>query len=224
MAGRQTAGGHELRAVGGAAGVLTPGHFAGILVQITTSDVMVLTDFGATKAGEIAFRLIGAGAILAVGAPMVDPPHFVPCVQVIPGRRLIRMNNAVAGDASPDDRHRVHLPRRDDRHGRTAALAHHDDTAALSVLVPPPTSVDPLHPVVTRPDMAAKPGTVDLNHAIQRDSRSAFHQATAELMEQDEGGFGVNVEIATYLEGADPLGGVDEQTNREQQDLEGEFA
>jgi hypothetical protein len=72
--------------------------------------------------------------------------------------------------------------------------------------------------------MAAKPGTVDLNHAIQRDSRSAFHQATAELMEQDEGGFGVNVEIAAYLEAADPLGGVDEQTNREQQDLEGEFA
>jgi hypothetical protein len=106
------------------------------------------------------------------------------------------MNNAVAGDASPDDRHRVHLPRRDDRHGRTAALAHHDDTAALSVLVPPPTPVDPLHPAVTRPDMAAKPRTVDLNHAIQRDSRGAFHRATAELVEQDEGGFGVNVEIA----------------------------
>ena len=210
MAGRQTAGGHELRTVGGAAGVLTPGHFAGILVQITTSDVMVLTDFGAAEAGEIAFRLIGAGAILAVGAPVVDPPHFVPCVQVIPGRRLVGVNDAVAGDASPDDRHRVHLPRRDDRHGRTAALAHHDDTAALSVLVPPPTSVDPLHPVVTGSNMAAKPGAIDLNHPIQSDGRGALQQATAELVEQDERGFGVNVEIVAHLQAAYPLGGVDE--------------
>ena len=49
--------------------------------------------------------------------------------------------------------------------------------------------------------MAAKPGTVDLNHAIQRDRGSAFHQATAELVEQDKGGFGVYVEIAAYLTG-----------------------
>jgi hypothetical protein len=72
--------------------------------------------------------------------------------------------------------------------------------------------------------MAAKPGAIDLHHAIQRDLRSAFHQATAELVQQDEGGLCVNVEIAAHLEAADPLRGIDEQADREQQDLEREFA
>ena len=61
MASRQTGGGRELRTIGSAACVLTPCHFAGVRVQVRTGDVMVLTDFGAAEAGEIAFRLIGAG-------------------------------------------------------------------------------------------------------------------------------------------------------------------
>src|SRR4029077_19117069 len=135
MAGRQTAGSHELRTVRGAALILTPAHFAGILVQIWTGDTMVLTDFGAAEAGEIAFRLIGAGTIHTIGAPVVDPPHFVPGMQVVPRRRLVGVNDAVAGYTAPTDRHRARLAHRDDRHGRAAALAHYDDTAALSVLV-----------------------------------------------------------------------------------------
>ena len=145
-------------------------------------------------------------------------------MQVVPGRRLVGVNRAAGGDAPPDDRHRVSLAHRDDRHRGTPALAHHNDTAALSVLVPPPAPVDPLNAVVAGPDMATKPGAVDLNHAIQRDGRGALQQATAELVEQDEGGFGVNVEIAAYLEAADALGGVDEQADRKQQNLERELA
>jgi hypothetical protein len=182
MAGRQTAGGHELRTVGGAAGVLAPGHFGGILVQVRTGDMMMLTDFGATETGKVAFRLIGARTIHAVGTMMIDPPHLIPCVQVIPGRRFVGVNRAAGGDAPPDDRHGVRLTRRDDRDRRTAALAHHDDTAALSVLVFPPAPVDPLNAVVAGPDMATKPGAVDFNHAIQRDGRGALQQATAELV------------------------------------------
>src|ERR1700685_2067114 len=162
MAGRQTGGGHELRTVGRAARVLAPGHFAGVLVQIRTGDVMVLTDFGAAEAGEIAFRLIGAGTIHAVGATVVDPPHLIPRVRVVPTAGLVRVNGAAPGDALSDDRHGLGFSRRDDRHGRTAALAHHHDTAALSVLMLPPAPVDPLHPMIAGSDMAAKPGAIDL--------------------------------------------------------------
>ena len=54
MAGRQTGGGRELGAVRDTAGVFTPGHFAGILVQVRTGDVMVLTDFGAAEPEKVA--------------------------------------------------------------------------------------------------------------------------------------------------------------------------
>jgi hypothetical protein len=73
MARRQTTGGAELGAVRISTRILTPGHFAGILVQIWTGDVMVLTDFGAAEAGEI-LRL----------------PSFLYCTESIRENRLFR--------------------------------------------------------------------------------------------------------------------------------------
>src|ERR1700722_15136302 len=114
MAGRQTGGGHEWRTVGRAARVLAPCHFTGILVQIRTGDVMVLTDFSAAEAGEIAFRLIGAGTIHAVGATVIDPPHLIPRVQVVPTTGLDGVNGAAPGNTLSDDRHGLGFSRRDD--------------------------------------------------------------------------------------------------------------
>lgn len=219
MTRRQAAGGGELFAVGGAAGVLAPGQLAGILVQIRTGDMMMLADLGAAQPGEIAFRLIGTGTIHAVGATVVDASHLVPRVKIIPGARLVGMDDTASGDTLPDDRHGLGFSRRDDRRGRTAALAHHHDAAALSILVFAPTPVDPLKAVVAGADMAAEPRSIDLDHAAQGEFRRARKQGATEFVEQDEGGFGVTIEIPTYLEAADPLDGVDEQVNRQQQDL-----
>jgi len=54
-----------------AAHVFAPRHFAGILAEIRPGDVVVLTDLGAPQPGDIAFRLVRAGAILAVSFAMI---------------------------------------------------------------------------------------------------------------------------------------------------------
>src|SRR3954454_14436564 len=153
MAPRQVAGRPELRSVRIAARILTPGHFVGILVQVGAGDMMMLAELGASQAGIVAFRLIGAGAIHAVGAPVVDPPHLVPGMQIVPGARFVAMDRASPGDALSDDWHSFGLAHRDDRHGRATALAHHHDTAALSVLMFTPAPVDPLGTMVAGSDI-----------------------------------------------------------------------
>lgn len=103
MARRKAAGRLKLVSVRISTRILTPGDFAGILVQVGAGDMMMLAEFGAAETGKVAFRLIGAGSIRAVGAPVVDPPHLVPCVQVVPGTRFVGMDRAAPGDALSDD-------------------------------------------------------------------------------------------------------------------------
>ena len=49
-----------------------------------TGDAVVMADFSATQAAEIAFRVIRAGAVFRIGFLMIDPAHFVFAVQAIP--------------------------------------------------------------------------------------------------------------------------------------------
>ena len=53
-----------LRSVGLAAHILAPCHLAGILAKIFAADTVVLAELGTAQASEIAFNLIGAGAIV----------------------------------------------------------------------------------------------------------------------------------------------------------------
>jgi hypothetical protein len=103
-------------------------------------------------------------------------------------------------------------------------LAHHDNTAALAAAVLAQTAIDPLDPVIVRPDMTAEAGPVDLHHAAQGCRHSAREQGASELVKQDKGGLGVNVEVPAHLQAADALGGVDEQTERQKQHPEGKLA
>jgi hypothetical protein len=134
------------------------------------------------------------------------------------------MHRAPPGDAPAGDRHGINFTRRDDRHRRATALAHHHDTAALSVLMPTPPPIDPLDTAISWSKITAKPPAIDLNHATQGGRRGARQQATTKLVEQDERRFGVNIEITAHLKAADPLDSVDEQTDRQQQDLERKLA
>ena len=46
--------------------------------------MVVVADFAATQAAEIALRPIRAGAVQAVGFAVIDPLHFEPAWQSIP--------------------------------------------------------------------------------------------------------------------------------------------
>ena len=82
-----------LRAIGGAAVILAPRRLVGVLVKVAMRDVVMLTINGAAQAREVAFSLIGAGAIPAKRLRMVDPMRVVERLKVIPVRPLVGVNS-----------------------------------------------------------------------------------------------------------------------------------
>jgi hypothetical protein len=62
----------KLRTGGFPAHVFTPSHFAGILIKMRSGNMVMLADFGAAEPGEIALRLVCAGAIRAIGLAMIE--------------------------------------------------------------------------------------------------------------------------------------------------------
>ena len=93
------------------------------------------TSLRAPQPGDIALRLVRAGAILAVGIPIIDALHFKARMKIVPGSRFVGMDNAAFGDATTNDWDGLGLMFHDGRHGRTAPLARHHDATALAALV-----------------------------------------------------------------------------------------
>src|SRR5215213_20268 len=79
----------HLLAVAEAPGVFPPGSLLGIAEQIPPGDGMVVPQLAAAQAGEVGFRVVGAGPVDAVALLMVDPPHGKAGMQPGPGRALI---------------------------------------------------------------------------------------------------------------------------------------
>ena len=94
----------ELGSGGVAAHVFAPRHFAGILAEMRPGDMVMLTNLRASQPGDIAFGLVRAGAIFALGFPMIDPLHFKDRMKIVPSSRLVGMDNAASGDATTNDR------------------------------------------------------------------------------------------------------------------------
>ena len=207
----------ELGSGGVAAHVFAPRHFAGILAEMRPGDMVMLTNLRASQPGDIAFRLVRAGAIFAVGFPMIDPLHFKGRMKIVPSSRLVGMDNAASGDATTNDRDGLGLMFHDCRHGRAAPLAHHHDATALAALVLAPTPIDASEPMIFWPDVAAKPPAIDLNDPAQTGRREVRRQSASQLMQQDERGLRMQPEIAAQLKTADALGGVDEQAESHEQ-------
>ena len=161
----------ELGSGGVAAPVFAPRHFAGILAEMRPGDMVMLTNLRASQPGDIAFGLVsGAGAIFAVGFPMIDPLHFKGRMKIVPEALFMprRHGQCVAsGDATTNDRDGLGLMFHDCRHGRAAPLAHHHDATALAALVLLPTPIDASEPMIFWPDVAAKPPAIDLNDPAQ---------------------------------------------------------
>ncbi len=75
--------GRELvqRAVVLAPGVFAPRHLAGVGAEVLAADVVVLAPLGPAQPREVAFRLVGAGPVIAERDGVVDagqPPSGGP--------------------------------------------------------------------------------------------------------------------------------------------------
>lgn len=66
----------DLRPVRLAAIVLALRHLARVSMEVRAGDVVMLADLGTAQAGEERLGLIGAGAVEAVGFPVVDAAHI----------------------------------------------------------------------------------------------------------------------------------------------------
>ena len=179
--------------------------------------MVMLANLCASQSRDVAFRLVRAGAILAIGVPMVDPLHFKARMKIVPSSRLVGMDNATSGDTTTNDRDGLGLMFHDCRHGRAAPLAHHHDATALAALVLASTPIDASEPMIFWPDVAAKPPAIDLNDPAQTGRREVRRQSASQLVQQDERGLRMQPEIAAQLKTADALGGVDEQAESHEQ-------
>ncbi len=83
---RHRSGNHrrEQRAVRLTAVVLTPCHLTGILMQVLPADPVMLAELGTAQTGEVAFRLIGACAVIQERYRVVHPARIVITVQTVP--------------------------------------------------------------------------------------------------------------------------------------------
>src|SRR4051812_27438326 len=107
----QRIGGHPLVlvAVGLPAPVFPPRHLARVEAEIDAADVVVLADLGPAQAAEEAFRLIGAGPVVAEGYRVVDPLGGEAGVQGVPASRLVGVDGRAGGDAAGDHGHALVL-------------------------------------------------------------------------------------------------------------------
>jgi len=172
----------KLRAGRFPAHVFAPSHFAGILAEMGPGDVMMLADLRAAEPGEIALRLVRAGAIRAIGLAMIDPLHLEASMESVPSSCLVGVDDAPSGDAPANDRHGLGLMLHDGCHGRAATLAHHHDAKPLAVLVFAPTPIDPCGAMIFWPDMTAKPSAIDLNDPVQSGRCGVRCQSASQLV------------------------------------------
>lgn len=221
---RRAEDGDVLGLVVGAAVVLAPSGLSRVLVEVLLGDVVVLADDGAAQAGEVAFRLIGAGAVKAVGEAVVDAERVVGGFHVVPVRALIGVQHGPEGYALADDLDAIGFLLHDEGQRAALALAQDDDHAAVGVPVLGQAAVLAVLLLVLRPDGAAEVRAVHFDHAGKRHVVIALRHRLAELVGQDEGGLVLAVQIARELEGADPLRRVDEDADRRQQVDEGHLA
>src|SRR5271165_1812775 len=131
MAQGQAATCIELGSGGGAAHVFAPRHFAGILAEMRPGNMVMLADLRASQPRDIAFRLVGAGAIFAVRLAMINPFHFEARMQVVPSSCLVGVDDTASGDATTNNRDGLGLMFNHCRHSRAAPLAHHDNALAF---------------------------------------------------------------------------------------------
>jgi hypothetical protein len=202
-----------LRLVVGAAVVLAPCRLVGVLVQVLVRDVVMLAVHGAAQAGEVAFRLIGAGSVEAVGEAVVDAAGVVGELDAIPMRGLVCVDHGAERHAGADDGGALSLATNHEGQRAARALAQHYDNAAVTVLVCGQAAVLAVLLPVLRANMTAEIRAVDLHHAVEVHGVIARRHRLAQLVRQDEGRLVLAGQVARELERRNALGRVDEDAD-----------
>ena len=102
------------------------------------ADMMVNAHLGAAQPGEIAFRLVRAGAVIGhVFDRMVDALHREAGVQDVPGRAFVGMHGRSRRDMLADHRDCIGLAINDPRPRIAAALAGDNHNLPLGIHAAP---------------------------------------------------------------------------------------
>ena len=161
--------------------------------------MVMLTNLRASQPRDIAFRLVRAGAVLAVSFAMIDPLHFKARMEIVPSSCLVGVDSAASGDATANDRDGLGLMFHHCRHGRAAPLAHHHNAAALAAFVLASAPINASDPMIFWPDVAAKPPAIDLNDPAQTGRRGVRRQSASQLVQQDKRGLRMQPQIAACM-------------------------
>ena len=123
--------------------------------------------FGAAKAAEIAFGLIGANAFVHERNRVIDALRIPTRVKRIPARAFVGVDGRERANAVANDRASVALIGDHERQRAALALAHDDDALALAGLVGLQAAVLAIFFAVFRADVTAKIAAVDFDNAVQ---------------------------------------------------------
>jgi hypothetical protein len=101
-----------LRAVRDAAVIFPPRAFVRVGLEQVAADSMVNAELSAPEPGELAFRLVRAGAVIGLELDrVIDPLHREGRMQDVPCARFVGMNFGSVRHGSADCGNRVALPR-----------------------------------------------------------------------------------------------------------------
>ena len=161
------------------------------------------TKLATTQSGEITFGLIGASAVLALELDrVIDPLHWITGMEDIPRARFVGVNLGSARDVLTDHRDRIAFPTNNprDRSAKGALARDNHDlaVAVLSALLPA------IGKPVSGPNAGAKIGAVNL-YLAGHFGAACYDRAhrLAQLVQQHEGRFRVDVHIAGHSQRGD---------------------
>lgn len=170
-------------------------------------------DLGAAHAREIAFGLVGAGAIGTLELfRVIDAARVEGTVQHVPTRSFVGMDDGAVADLHLGNRGAIAFARADKRQRAAIAFAHHDNDQTLAGLGFGQAAILPVFLFILRLDVPTEIGAVDfhgsrqLGTVVNRRSHSFPH-----LVGKDESSLVLARQVATQLQGRDTLGAVAEQ-------------
>ena len=224
---RQRGSGDErpVRAVRLPAVVFPPRTFVRVGVEMPAAYPMMNTELGTAQPREERFGLVGAGAGRRDELDrMVDPHHREAGVKDVPLARFISVDDRVAVDGLPDQRHGRAF-RWDNPGDRSAlTLAGDHDNLLLRILA---ALLPPIGLAVLGADARAEIGAINLGLAtlaaqlLGRMDLGAHR--LAQLVQHDEGRFRVDVHVARHLQRRGALHAVAEQGDDREMIADAEF-
>jgi hypothetical protein len=208
----QGGGGYQVPviAIRAAAVVLPPRHFVAVGAEMPAADVMMNAHLGATQAGEIAFRLVRAGAVIGhVLDRVIDALHCEAGMQDVPCIRLVRMHDCFRRDMLADRRNGVGLAVNDPRPGVATPLAGDDYNLPLGI---ESAAVGAIGFPVRLLRTLANVGAVNLDRSRQfvTDLYGCAHRL-AQLVQQHECALGIDIHVAAHFESRGAFDAVAEQ-------------